>query len=166
MRTDLTNRAIVITGASSGIGHATARALAREGARLFLVARRKDRLDQLQSIIQSGSGFAVTRAADLRQPDAVHAMITEALEKLGRIDVLINNAGFGYYGTVEKTPYALLREIFEVNFEAPLLAIQDVIPIMRRQGSGHIINVSSVVGKRGIPLSGAYCATKFALQGI
>ena len=166
MPSDLTNQAIVLTGASSGIGHATARALARAGARLFLVARRKDRLDQLQTMIQSSGGFAIAHAADLRQADAVHAMIATALNKLGRIDVLINNAGFGYYGTVEKMPYAILREIFEVNFEAPLLAIQDVIPIMRRQGSGHIINVSSVVGKRGIPLSGAYCATKFALQGI
>jgi short-subunit dehydrogenase len=166
VHTGLTNQAIVLTGASSGIGHATALALARAGARLFVAARRKDRLDQLQSMIESSGGFAIAHAADLRQSEAVHAMIAEASDKLGRIDVLINNAGFGYYGTVEKTPPALVREIFQLNFEAPLLAIQDVIPIMRRQGSGHIINVSSVVGKRGIPFSGAYCATKFALEGL
>src|SRR5262249_48699754 len=87
-------------------------------------------------------------------------------EQLGRLDVLINNAGFGYRGTIERTPHALVREIFEVNFEAPLLAMQDVIPIMRRQGGGHIINISSIAGRRGLPLSGIYCARKFALSGL
>src|SRR5204862_4660677 len=83
-----------------------------------------------------------------------------------RIDVLINNAAFGFYGSVENAPADVVREIFDVNFKAPLLACQLAIPIMRRQGGGHIINISSVAGKRGLPLSGIYCATKFALQGI
>src|SRR5205814_10612011 len=118
-------------GASSGIGRATAIVLGREGARLFLVARRKDRLDELQREIQSAGGTALTLALDLAQPQATHALVQQAFERFGRIDVLINNAGFGYYGTVEKTPHALVRNIFAVNFEAPLLAMQRVIPIMR-----------------------------------
>src|SRR5207253_5127403 len=87
-------------------------------------------------------------------------------ERFGRIDGLINNAGFGYLGSVESTSPEVVREIFDLNFEAPLLASQLAIPIMRGQGGGHIINVSSIVGKRGLPLSGIYCATKFALNGI
>src|SRR5213082_2033965 len=93
-------------------------------------------------------------------------MIRSTLERYGRIDVLINNAGFGFLGSVENTPQSVVREIFDLNFDAPLLACQLAIPIMRAQGGGHIINVSSVVGKRGLPLSGIYCATKFALNGI
>jgi short-subunit dehydrogenase len=166
MSRTIENLAVVLTGASSGIGRATAIALAREGARLFLVARRRDRLEQLQAEIQKKDRVAFIEVLDLRNADAVHAMIRSGFEKLGRIDVLINNAGFGYRGTVEKTPHAIVREIFEVNFEAPLIASQDVIPIMRRQGGGHIINISSIAGHRGIPLSGIYCATKFALNGL
>jgi short-subunit dehydrogenase len=156
------DKVIIITGASSGIGRATAIALAREKARLVLVARRENLLQELVSEIQGG----MLMALDLRQKDHVENMIRRTKEEFGRIDVLINNAGFGFYGSVEKTPHNIVREIFDVNFEAPLLASQLVIPIMRAQRGGHIINVSSVVGKRGLPLSGIYCATKFALQGI
>ena len=103
---------------------------------------------------------------DLRLKEQVEAMIRRTHEEFGRIDVLINNAGFGFLGSVESTPPEVVREIFDLNFDAPLLASQLAIPIMRAQGGGHIINVSSIVGKRGLPLSGIYCATKFALQGI
>ena len=93
-------------------------------------------------------------------------MIRAAQDQFGRIDVLINNAGFGFYGSVESTPPDVVREIFDLNFEAPLLASQLAIPIMRAQGGGHILNISSVAGKRGLPLSGIYSATKFALNGL
>ncbi len=93
-------------------------------------------------------------------------MIEETYRAFGRIDVLINNAGFGFLGTVENTPLAVVDEIFDLNFKAPLIACQLAIPIMRAQHSGQIINVSSVAGKRGMPFSGIYCATKFALDGL
>ena len=166
MARSIADKVIIVTGASSGIGRATALALARERARLVLVARRQNLLASLEEEVRRAGGTAVCMPLDLRQRDAVAMMIRSAYERFGRIDVLINNAGFGYWGTVEDTPAPVVREIFDLNFEAPLVAMQLVIPIMKTQGCGHIINVSSVVGRRGLPLSGIYCATKFALQGI
>ena len=158
MARTIRGKVVVITGASSGIGRATAEILAREKAKLVLVARREELLNEVPAELRL--------ALDLRQTDQVETMIQRTLAELGRIDVLINNAAFGYYGSVEKTPLPVVREIFNLNFEAPLLASQRVIPIMRAQGGGHIINVSSVAGKRGLPMAGIYCATKFALNGI
>jgi short-subunit dehydrogenase len=162
----IANKVIIITGASSGIGRAVALALAPERARLVLVARRQPLLESLAEEVRMKGGSALVMTLDLRDKSHVEIMIASAREQYGRIDVLINNAGFGYLGTVEETPPSVVREIFALNFEAPLLASQLVIPIMKAQGGGHIINVSSVVGRRGLPLNGIYCATKFALQGI
>ena len=162
----IANKVIVVTGASSGIGRAVALALAREHARLVLVARREPLLESLAEEVRKEGGIALVLPLDLRDKTQVEKMISSTREGFGRIDVLINNAGFGYLGTVEETPPGVVREIFDLNFGAPLLASQLVIPIMTAQGGGHIINVSSVVGRRGLPLNGIYCATKFALQGI
>jgi short-subunit dehydrogenase len=166
MKSTISGKVIIVTGASSGIGRATSLAVAREGAKVFLVARREDRLAQLETQIRESGGTAFMYVLDLTQPSAADMMIDAAFEKFGRIDVLINNAAFGYFGTVENTPPEVAREIFELNLQAPLRASQRAIPIMRRQGSGHIINVSSVVGNRGLPLGGIYSATKFALNGL
>jgi short-subunit dehydrogenase len=166
MKQEIRDKVVIVTGASSGIGRATSLALARRGARLALVARRQAHLIQLQQDIQKFGASAEILVLDLQLASNVKAMIEFVYESFGRIDVLINNAGFGYFGTVEETTPAIAREIFELNFEAPVLASQLVIPIMRAQKSGHIINVSSIAGKRGLPLSGIYCATKFALNGI
>ena len=163
MARTIKDKVVLITGASSGIGRATALALGREGAKLVLVARRENRLKELEQEI---GGDLLSLILDLGDKRQVEQMIRAAHDRYGRIDVLINNAGFGFLGSVESTPHAVVREIFDLNFEAPLLASQLAIPIMRGQGGGHIVNVSSVVGKRGLPLSGIYCATKFALNGI
>src|SRR6185436_11775522 len=138
-------------------------ALGRERASLVLVARREALLKSLAEDVRRQGGNALVITLDLRERAGVEKMISSTREQLGRIDVLINNAGFGYLGTVEETPPSVVREIFDLNFEAPLRASQLVIPIMKAQGGGHIINVSSVVGRRGLPLNGIYCATKFAL---
>jgi len=166
MRRNIAEKVIIITGASSGIGRAAALALGRERAKLVLVARREKLLNQLAEEVRKAGGAALSLALDLRTTDNVEKVIRSAHDQFGRIDVLINNAAFGFYGSVENTPADVVREIFNVNFGTPLLACQLAIPIMRRQGGGHIINISSVAGKRGLPLSGIYCATKFALQGI
>ncbi len=162
----ISDKVIIITGASSGIGRATAVALARDRAKLVLVARREKMLRSLAEEVRNTGGTAFVLPLDLRKRDQVKQMVHSTQDQFGRIDVLINNAAFGYYGSVENTSAEIVREIFDLNFESPLLASQLVIPIMRTQGGGHIVNVSSVAGKRGLPLSGIYCATKFALNGI
>jgi len=166
MTKEITDKVIIITGASSGIGRETARLLARERAQLVLVARRDALLQDLKREAEAAGATAMSLTLDLRREEDVDRMIRATAARFGRVDVLINNAAFGFYGTVESIPRAVVREIFALNFEAPLFATQLVIPIMRAQGSGHIINVSSIVGKRGLPLSGIYCATKFALDGL
>ena len=166
MAKTISGKVIIITGASTGIGRATALRLARDGGKLVLVARREKLLQSLSEEIKSAGSSAFVLPLDLFRKDDIKNMISTTQDKFGRIDVLINNAGFGFYGSVEHTPEEVVREIFDLNFNAPLFASQLVIPIMRAQGSGHIINISSVAGKRGIPLSGIYSATKFALNGI
>src|SRR5262245_29567572 len=131
------SKVIIVTGASSGIGRAVALALAPERAKLVLVARREALLESLAGEVRKGGGSAMVLALDLRERSDVEKMISSTLLQFGRIDVLINNAGFGYLGTVEETPAAVVREIFTLNFEAPLLASQLVIPIMKAQGGGH-----------------------------
>jgi short-subunit dehydrogenase len=162
----IADKVIIITGASSGIGKAAALALAQEKAQLVLVARREKLLADLEAEVRARGGKAVSLVLDLRERPAVETMIRTTRERFGRIDVLINNAAFGFYGSVENTPESVVKEIFDLNFDAPLYASQLAIPVMRAQHSGHIINVSSIAGKRGLPLSGIYCATKFALNGI
>jgi short-subunit dehydrogenase len=162
----IANKVVIITGASSGIGRAAALALARERAILVLVARRDKLLRELEDEVRRNGGAALSMVLDLRERVNVEKMIESTRDQLGRIDVLINNAAFGFHGSVENTPLAVVREIFDLNFEAPLLACQLAIPVMRAQGGGHIINISSVAGKRGLPMTGIYCATKFALHGI
>jgi len=166
MSRQIANKVIIITGASTGIGRETALLLGREGARLVLVARREALLQEIRKQVEASGGNALCLPLDLTDSANVERMIVVALEHFGRIDVLINNAGFGFFGTVEHTTSAVVREIFALNFHAALRAMQLVIPLMRKQGGGHIINISSVAGKRGLPLSGIYCATKFALDGI
>jgi len=163
---NISGEVIIITGASSGIGRATAVRLAREHGKLVLVARRENLLASLAEEAKAAGSDVLVLPLDLGNKDHVKEMIQLTRQRFGRIDVLINNAAFGFYGSVESTSGDVVREIFDLNFEAPLLASQLCIPIMRAQGSGHIINISSIAGKRGLPLAGIYCATKFALNGI
>ncbi len=159
-------KVVLITGASSGIGRATALELASRKLTLILVARRLELLEALAAEVRQIGGTAISIQADLSVPENVDRMIDGALERHGRIDVLINNAGVGYFGTVENMSREVMDEILALNFIAPVVAIQRVLPLMKAKGKGHIINVSSVLGKRGLPLSGIYSASKFALGGI
>ena len=156
----------VVTGAPAGIGLATARVLSEAGMRVVICARRRERLDRLAAQIAAAGGEAAVFGLDVTDAVAVRAMVEDIVSRWGRIDVLVNNAGRGLSATVEDTKPEEFRALLELNVMAAFTAIQAVLPWMRRQGRGHIINVSSIVGRRGVPYRGAYSATKFALGGL
>ncbi|WP_278498604.1 SDR family oxidoreductase [Pantoea vagans] len=151
---------IMITGASSGIGQATARAALQAGARVILLARRKDRLDALAD----GSGKALAVACDVTQPGQIANAVRQGLARFGQIDVLINNAGQGLYAAVEEIEAADFRALLELNLITPLMMMHAVIPPMRRQGAGRIINVSSGATLATYPGSAAYTSSKAGLN--
>jgi short-subunit dehydrogenase len=163
----LKGQVIVITGASSGIGEATARMLARNGARVVLAARRRERLEALKTEIDAGvpeRSLAVT--ADITLPEDRERLVQETLKTYGRIDGLVNNAGYGQRGPIETVPIEMIRQNFETNLFSLIAISQLVIPIMRNQRRGRIVNISSVAGRIARPLSSIYDATKHALEAI
>jgi short-subunit dehydrogenase len=151
---------IIVTGASAGIGLATARLLAQHGAKVALAARSVETLKKLVEEIPGS--FAVP--TDMADETAIKEMIHKVKEHFGRIDVLVNNAGQGLYGPIEHVGIHDYRRIIDLNIIGPLVAMQQVIPIMREQGSGHILNISSLVSKNYFPNLGAYASTKYALN--
>jgi len=157
---EIADKVVVVTGASSGIGEATARAAAARGARVVLAARRVERLAALAE--QLTASLAVP--TDLRQPEQVRRLIEHTLASHGRVDVLVNNAGQGLHVPLEQVQLTDFAAIVELNLYAPLLAMQAVLPVMRRQGSGAIVNVGSGTTRMVLPGVGAYAATKAALN--
>lgn len=163
---DIPGKVIVITGASSGIGRATARRAAALGAQVALVARSADVLDKLAAELTAQGATAVAFPADLRDPAQARGAIMAATERFGRIDVLINNAGQSAVGYVADVDLDNFRQIIELNVFGPVTAMQAAIPVMRANGGGVIVNVSSNVSTQHIPGLGAYAATKAALNKL
>lgn len=161
----LDGQVVIVTGASAGIGEATVRMLASGGANIALVARRKERLDQLKSEIGSGVR-SLAIAADVTSAEDRQRIVHETMSAFGRIDALVNNAGYGQRGPIEIVPIEAIRRNFETNLFSLIALTQLVIPIMREQGSGRIVNVSSVAGRIARPLSSVYDATKHALEAV
>ena len=157
----LKDRVVIVTGASAGIGRETSRAFAREGARVALAARRADRLEALADEIRENDGEALAVPTDVGDPAQVEALVAKTLKRWGRLDILVNNAGFGHICRFEELTEEEIHWLVEVNLLGTLYGIQAALPIMQRQGSGHIITVSSIVGKRGTPRNSVYVATKF-----
>jgi 3-oxoacyl-[acyl-carrier protein] reductase len=166
MLREIRDRSVLITGASSGIGRAAALECGRLGARLGLAARREGQLQRLAEEIRALGAqvyFAVTDVADEAQ---VQRFVDQGMVHFGRIDVLVNNAGYGLRANLEETTPSDYQHLLQVNLMGAFYGIRAVLPHMKARRSGHIINVSSVVGVRAMPQSGAYSSTKFAMNGM
>lgn len=157
---DIDGAVCIITGASSGIGAATARMLSGLGAQVVLAARRTERLQALA--VELPGSLAVT--TDVTIPGQLERLITQTVDTYGRVDVLLNNAGQGLHVPLEELDPADLRAVFELNVLAPLVGMQAVLPVMRARSGGAIINVSSATSLRVFPGLGGYAATKAALN--
>ena len=153
---------VAVTGASAGIGRACALAFARAGARLAVAARRRDRLEELVAKVEAQGGQAIARAIDVGSEDDVHRFVHGAASHFGRLDVLVNNAGYGVHGRVEDTPSEAFERLMRVNYLGTVHGCRAAVPIMRRQRAGVIVNVSSIVGHRAMPCGAAYAASKAA----
>lgn len=164
MAYDLSDRVVLITGASSGIGRACAEAFHRAGCRVAAVARSKDKLATLCDELE-GDRIAVATADVTCEQDREHA-ISFARDRFGRIDILVNNAGWASFATVVRTPTEHLERMLALNFAAPVRLTQMVLPEMIERGHGQIVNISSVVGTQAIPRMTVYSATKSALNGF
>jgi short-subunit dehydrogenase len=166
MRREIRDRSILITGASSGIGRATALECAKLGARMGLAARREEQLHQLAAEIRALGAQVYYMVTDVADGGQVKLFVDRGITTYGRIDVLVNNAGYGLRATLEETTPEEYQRLIQVNLMGAFYGIQAVLPHMKARQCGHIINVSSVVGVRAMPQSGAYSSTKFAMNAL
>lgn len=163
---NIEGKVVAITGASSGIGEATARHLAKLGTRVVLGARRAEKLEKIVEEIRAGGGTAASRTVDVTDRQDVDTFLQFAEGTAGKLDVLINNAG-----VMPLSPLAALKvdewdQMIDVNIKGVLYGIAAALPIMNRQGFGHVINISSIAGHKVIPTGAVYCATKFAVHAL
>jgi len=160
---DLSERVVAVTGASSGIGEATALACVKAGAAVALAARRADRIEALAERILAGGGRAIAVPTDVGEEDQARAFVERAHSELGRLDVLVNNAGVMLLGPIENAPTEEWRRMIHANVFGVLYCTHAALPLMREQGSGHIVNVSSVAGRVARAGSGVYNLTKWGV---
>ena len=164
----ISKQVVLITGASSGIGAALAEILAIKypNLRLILTSGNQLKLEQVASKCREHKAEATVISADLSQLEQVELLAEQAIALYGQVDILVNNAGYGQMGPIELIPPLAAQEQFAVNFHAPLVLTQKLIPIMRSQGGGKIINVSSLGGRIPFPAAGMYSCSKFALEAL
>src|SRR6266496_5030801 len=163
MAKKLAGKVALVTGASSGIGEATAIALAEEGARVAVLARRSDRLEKVGKRIKDAGGEAVPIIADVTNEVQLREAIRRAKETFGRIDILVNNAGVMLLRKIEGIDTQEWRQMLDVNVLAVMLACHEILPIMKAQGGGHIVNISSVAGRQVKAGYSGYNASKWAV---
>lgn len=164
--TRLDGKVALVTGASSGIGEATARALAAEGASLVLTARRAERLEALAAELRGGGTQTHVHVADLATAAGAQAAVDATVEALGGLDILINNAGVMFLGPIEETDPSDWERMIDINLLGLMVASRAAIAPMRARGGGHIVNVSSVSGRFAGPTQGGYNATKWGVNGF
>jgi len=162
----LAGQVVIVTGASAGIGEATARRLVRGGAKVVVAARRQDRLEALARELDPDGTAVLAVAGDVTSEADRRKLVEAALAKFGRIDALVNNAGYGTRGPLELAPLDLIRRNYETNVFSLLALTQLVLPGMRAQGGGCIVNIGSVAGRIARPLSSIYDSTKHALEAL
>jgi NADP-dependent 3-hydroxy acid dehydrogenase YdfG len=162
----LDGKVAVVTGASSGIGEATVRALAAEGAAVVAGARRKERLDGLVEGVAQNGGKAIGVECDITDEEQAHNLVRQAVEEFGRVDILVNNAGVMLLSRIERGLSDQWRQMFDVNVMGLLYATHAAIRHMKEQGSGHLINISSVAGRKVRTTGGVYSGTKWAVNAI
>ncbi len=161
---DIKDKVVIVTGASGGIGLATARAAAAAGAKVVLAARSGDQLTEVTEALRREGHEALAVPTDMRQQSEVAQLVETTFQHYGRIDVLINNAGQAVAGTIAALDLENYRQVIELNLFGPIYAIQASVPKMRAQGGGLIVNISSMTSKMHIPGLGGYASTKAALN--
>jgi len=163
---NIKGKVVVITGASSGLGEATARMLSAQGATVVLGARRIERLQKLVDELTSSGGKALALVTDVTDHNRVKSLVDAAVQKYGRIDVMINNAGLMPHSPLERLKIDDWNRTIDVNIKGVLYGIAAALPHMKQQKAGHIINVSSVAGHKVTPNGAVYCATKHAVRAL
>ena len=166
MSNNIAGKVVVITGASSGLGEATARLLSAQGATVVLGARRVERLQKLVDELTANGGQAFALATDVTDHNQVKSLVDAAVRKYGRIDVMINNAGLMPHSPLERLKIDDWNRTIDVNIKGVLYGIAAALPHMKQQKAGHIINVSSVAGHKVTPNGAVYCATKHAVRAL
>ncbi len=159
-------KVVVVTGASSGIGEGIARLLAEHGAKVVLGARRVERLEKIVAEIREAGGVALAKAVDVTKHEQVKALVAAAVDQFGRIDVMINNAGFMPIAPLDADKVDEWDRCIDINLKGVMYGISAALPHFRSQGSGHLINVSSVGGHKVLGGATVYCGTKFAVRAI
>jgi len=163
---DFKNKIILITGASSGIGKETAIKFAKLGANIILVARKKDKLEQVANELKEFNVSTLVCQCDVSKKDQVKEMSKTVLEKFESVDILVNNAGFAIYGSVDDLTIDEIESQMETNYFGMVYCIKNFLPSMLKKKSGHIVNVASVAASFGLPGIASYCASKFAMLGF
>jgi len=166
MQNNIKDKVIIITGASSGIGEATALLLAERGAKVVLGARRADKLEALAKRILTAGGEAIFAETDIKKRDDLTALVKLGVDHFGKLDVLINNAGIGPISLFDDLRVEDWDEMIDVNIKGTLYGIAAALPVFRKQGFGHVVNVISTAGLKIVPQQGIYAATKNAVRTI
>jgi len=160
------NKVVVITGASSGIGEAAAEKFAKKGANIVLVARRKEKLEQVEKNLSKYSIKTLIQVCDVSDKEQVKQMSEKVIETFSKIDILVNNAGFVIYGKIKELSIEDIESQMQTNYFGTIYCTKSFLPHLLKQNSGHIVNVASVGGSFGVPGIASYCATKFAILGF
>lgn len=163
---EIEDKVVIITGGSSGLGEATARRLAKSGAKVMLAARREEKLKEIVADIEKSGGSAKYQTTDITNRAEVDALVKTTKETYGRVDVLVNNAGLMPLSPIAAIKVDEWETMVDVNIKGVLYGVAAVMPIMQEQQSGHIINISSVAGHKVFPGGAVYCATKFAVKAL